>query len=150
MKIILTKDVDALGNEGDIVEVKNGYARNYLLPEGFAIIASEGNMKTWKNEKAARDRRIAKDTEKAKQQAESLSAISYEIKMKSGEEGKLYGSVTSQDIAEVVIEKSKIEIDRKKIVLSEPIKALGEYKVFVKVYKDVKAELTVIVSPEEA
>ncbi|MCQ2736286.1 MAG: 50S ribosomal protein L9 [bacterium] len=150
MKIILTKDVDALGIEGDIIEVKNGYARNYLLPQGFAVIATAGNLKTWENEKIARDRRIAKATEDAKKQAESLAAVKYEIKVKVGEEGKLFGAVTAQDIANVVTEASKIEIDRKKLVIAEPIKSVGEFAVTVKLYKDVKAELTVVVSAEEA
>lgn len=150
MKIILTKDVETLGNEGDIVEVKNGYARNYLLPSGFAVIANTGNLKTWENEKKARERRIAKEIESAKKQAEALSSAKYEIKVKVGEEGKLYGSVTTQDIAEVVSEVSKIEIDRKKITIADAIKAVGEYKATVKIYKDVKAELTISVVSEAA
>lgn len=148
MKIILTKDVDSLGDEGNIVEVKNGYARNYLLPRNFAVVATPGNLKTWENEKKARERRIAKDIESAKKQAAELEATKVFITAKSGEEGKLYGSVTTQDIAEAINAAAKIEIDRKKLVLTEPIKAVGEYTVALKIYKDVKANITVQVVPE--
>ncbi len=148
MKVILTKDVDALGFEGTIIEVKDGYARNFLLPKNFAVVASVGNLKTWENEKKTRERRIAKDIENANKQRAELEGKSFEISAKCGEEGKLYGAVTAQDIADAVTAKTKIDIDRKKLVLAEPIKTAGEHKVMLKIYKDVKAELTVVVIPE--
>ncbi len=148
MKIILTKDVEALGGEGEIVDVKDGYARNYLLPQNMAVTASAGNLKTWENEKKARDRRIAKNLESAKKQAQMFETMTIEIPAKTGEEGKLYGSVTAQDISNALSEKSKMEIDRRKLVLSEPIKTAGEHKVVYRVYQDVKAEITVKVVPE--
>lgn len=148
MKVILTKDVDALGYEGTIVEVKDGYARNYLFPKNFAVTASTGNLKIWENEKTARERRIAKDMDNAKKQRDILEGKRYEISAKAGEEGKLYGAVTAADIAEAVTSVAKIEIDRKKLVLSEHIKTAGEHKVTLKIYKDVKAELTVVVTTE--
>ena len=148
MKVIFLKNVKGQGKIGDIKEVKDGYARNYLLPGNFAVVASSGNLKTWENEKKARDRRIAKDLDNAKKQAAELESKKFEITAKVGEEGKLYGSVTAQDIADAVIAKTKIEIDRKKLVLSEPIKTAGEHKVFLKIYKDIKAELTVTVVAE--
>ncbi len=149
MKIILTQDVESLGIEGDIVDVKNGYARNYLIPYNYAIIANASNLKTWENEKIARERKIAKNTEKAQRQAEILAAEKYEIKVKCGEEGKMYGSVTPQDIASLILNQTKIEIDRKKIVIPEHIKSVGEYQVFVKIYKDVKAEIKLSVVKHE-
>ncbi|MDQ7821872.1 MAG: 50S ribosomal protein L9 [Candidatus Eremiobacteraeota bacterium] len=149
MKVILKKDVEKLGEEGAILEVKNGYARNYLLPNNLAIVASSGNMKTWENEKKTRERRVAKNTEKAKNLADSLSQKNFTIKAKAGEEGKLYGSVTSQDIVELVLAQAKIELDRKKLTLAEPIKKTGSYKVPVKLFKGVTAEISLEVAPEE-
>jgi large subunit ribosomal protein L9 len=149
MKVILRKDVDFLGEEGDIVTVKDGYARNYLLPKSYAVIATPGNLKIWENEKVARDRKIAKSTEKATEQAKVISANVYEIIAKVGDEGKLYGSVTTQDISNAIEAKTKIAIDRRKIHLEEQIKAVGEYTAVVKIYKDVKAEVKVVVKSEE-
>ena len=149
MKVILTKDVDFLGEEGDIVTVKNGYARNYLLPKSYAVIATPGNLKTWENEKVARDRKIAKSTAKAEEQAKIISANIYEKKKKVGDEGKLYGSVTTQDISNAIEAKTKIVIDRRKISVEEQIKSVGEYHAVVKIYKDVKAEVKVVVKSEE-
>ncbi len=149
MKVILTKDVDFLGEEGDIVTVKNGYARNYLLPKSYAVIATPGNLKTWENEKVARDRKIAKSTAKAEEQAKIISANIYEVIAKVGDEGKLYGSVTTQDISNAIEAKTKIVIDRRKISVEEQIKSVGEYHAVVKIYKDVKAEVKVVVKSEE-
>lgn len=149
MKVILKKDVDFLGEEGDIVTVKDGYARNYLLPKSYAVIATPGNLKIWENEKVARDRKIAKSTEKATEQAKAISANVYEIVAKVGDEGKLYGSVTTQDISNAIEEKTKIAIDRRKIHLEEQIKSVGEYHAIVKIYKEVKAEVKVVVKAEE-
>ena len=149
MKVILKKDVDFLGDEGDIVTVKDGYARNYLLPKSYAVIATPGNLKIWENEKVARDRKIAKSTEKATEQAKAISANVYEIVAKVGDEGKLYGSVTTQDISNAIEEKTKIAIDRRKIHLEEQIKSVGEYHAIVKIYKEVKAEVKVVVKAEE-
>lgn len=148
MKVILTKDVDSLGFEGTIVEVKDGYARNYLLPKSLAIIASAGNLKIWENEKKARERRIAQDTDKAKKQAEILAQKKLTISAKVGEEGKLYGSVTAQDIADAVMNQIKIEIDRKKIIMDDVIKTAGEHTVSVRVYKDVKAVISLEIVAE--
>lgn len=149
MKVILKKDVDFLGEEGDIVTVKNGYARNYLLPKSFAVIATPSNLKIWENEKVARDRKVAKNTEKAQEQAKLISANVYEVVAKVGDEGKLYGSVTTQDISNAIEAITKIAIDRRKISLEEQIKSVGEYHAIVKIYKDVKAEVKVVVKSEE-
>jgi large subunit ribosomal protein L9 len=149
MKVILKKDVDFLGEEGDIVTVKDGYARNYLLPKSYAVIATPGNLKIWENEKVARDRKIAKSTEKATEQAKVISANVYEIIAKVGDEGKLYGSVTTQDISNAIEAVTKIAIDRRKIHLEEQIKSVGEYHAVVKIYKEVKAEVKVVVKSEE-
>jgi large subunit ribosomal protein L9 len=148
MKIILLQDVEKLGDKGALLEVKNGYARNYLIPNNLAILATTGNLKTWENEKKARERRAAKDLDGAKELAASLGKKNFAMKAKAGEEGKLFGSVTSQDIAEFVKEQTKIELDKKKIDLSEPIKKTGTYKVPVKIHKSVIAELNIEVLAE--
>lgn len=148
MKVILVQDVEKLGDKGEILEVKNGYARNYLIPNKMAIMASTSNLKTWENERATRERREMKTIEQAKNVAAELGKKTFTIKAKAGEEGKLFGSVTSQDIAIAVQEQTKIELDRKKIELSEPIKKTGSHKVTVKLAKGVLGEINVEVTAE--
>jgi len=148
MKVILVQDVEKLGDKGEILEVKNGYARNYLIPNKMAIMASSSNLKTWENERATRERREMKTIEQAKNVAAELGRKTFTIKAKAGEEGKLFGSVTSQDIATAVQEQAKIDLDRKKIELSEPIKKTGSHKVTVKLAKGVLGEINVEVTAE--
>jgi large subunit ribosomal protein L9 len=148
MKIILVQDVEKLGDKGEILVVKNGYARNYLIPNKMAIMASVSNLKTWENERAARERREMKTLEQAKNVASELGKRTFTIKAKAGEEGKLFGSVTTQDIATAVLEVAKIELDKKKIELAEPIKRTGSHKVTVKLAKGVLGEINVEVAAE--
>ncbi|MFP4086282.1 MAG: 50S ribosomal protein L9 [Desulfobacteraceae bacterium] len=149
MEVILTQDFDELGLEGDVVNVAKGYGRNYLIPQGIAIEATPRNRKAMelKSKKIeVRRLKVKADAETLKQRMESL-AIS--LLQKAGEEGKLYGSVTSMDIASA-LENQGISIDKRKIVLEKPIKTLGEFDIPVKIYPEVTANLRVTVNPEEA
>ncbi len=147
MRIILRQDVDELGLEGDIVDVAKGYARNYLIPKSIAIEASAQNIKV----SQLQSKKIEAKRLKAKEQAERLKERMEEVELtflqKAGEEGKLYGSVTSMDIASE-LEKQGIVIDRRKVVLEKPIKALGSFQVPVKIYPGITGSLKVIVAPE--
>jgi len=144
MKIILTTEIDSLGLEGDIVNVANGYARNYLIPKGSALKANAQNIKLMKMQKKKIDERRLKAKETAEQVKEDIKEKVVTIAQKVGEEDKLYGSVTSMDIAEK-IEKFGISIDRRKIILDKPIKNLGEYEVSIKLHPEVTGTLKVVV-----
>lgn len=147
MKVILRDDVSNLGEMGAVVSVKDGYARNYLLPRGLAVEANPKNIKSLEHEKRKIQERAKKIKAGAEDLASKLSALTVSIQAKSGEEEKLFGSVTAMDIAEALKAKG-IEIDRKKIVLNEPIKRLGTYTVHVKIHSEVTAEVNVEVLPE--
>lgn len=147
MKIILTEDIDRLGRAGDIVAVKEGYARNYLLPKGKAKPATDANMKAvaaLKTKTAAEENRIK---EEAKSRAEKLAALSITISAAAGEEEKLYGSVTNETISSA-LKSEGFDIDKKDIILDSPIKKLGVYQVAVKVHPEVKADLRIWVVKE--
>jgi large subunit ribosomal protein L9 len=147
MKVILKSDVKDLGRVGEVVNVKDGFARNFLMPKGLAAEANIRNVKEFENEKS----KILAMAKKMRTGAEGLAAQIAEakvtIKAKSGEEEKLFGSVTAMDIADA-LKAQGIDVDKKKIHLDEPIKRLGEYKVSIKIHTDVAAELTVQVVPE--
>lgn len=149
VNIILQENVDGLGIIGDQVSVKPGYARNYLVPKGLAIVANERNV----NELEHQKRQLARKLEKATKDAEAIKtrveAVTCEFTQRASEEGKLFGSVTSMDL-ETKLNEAGIEIDRKKIQLAEPIKALGEHVVSIKLDAGVVAELKVVVNAEEA
>lgn len=148
MNIILKENVEGLGIIGDMVTVKPGYARNYLLPKGLALVADEKNIKELEHQK----RQLARKLEKARTDAEGVKAriekVSCEFAQRAGEDGKLFGSVTSMDLEEKV-QAAGIELDRKKIQLAEPIKSLGEHVVNVKLDAGVVAELKVVVTAIE-
>lgn len=147
MEIILREDVQHLGRAGEVVKVKDGYARNYLLPKGLAYAATEGNRKriTFEADRLARQR--ATEKEAAEGEATKLAGISLTFPMKVGEEDKLYGSVTASDIQRR-LEEQGIHVDKRKIDLSEPIRSLGEFRVGIKLHADVRPELTVVVVKE--
>jgi large subunit ribosomal protein L9 len=147
MKVILRDDVSNLGNMGAVVTVKDGYARNYLLPRGLAVEANPRNIKSLDHEQRKIQERAKKIKTGAEDLASKLAAVTVSIRAKSGEEDKLFGSVTAMDIAEALNAKG-LEIDRKKIVLDEPIKRLGTYTVHVKIHSEVTAEVSVEVIPE--
>lgn len=136
MKIILRKNYDQLGKIGDLVEVKDGFARNYLLPRQIAYIATKGNTRALEEEKLQAVKKEAKELEAAKLLATVLEKISITIPVKVGEEDKLFGSVTNQMIADAIKEKG-YDIDKRKIEIDEPIKALGIYDVAVKLHHEV-------------
>ena len=145
MKLILKENIEHLGQIGDIVKVAPGYARNYLLPKGLAIEATEKNAKALDHAKRQLAYKKNKALESSRNLVAKLEAITVSLTHKAGEEGKLFGSVTTMEIAEF-LKAQGFEIDRKKIVLAEPIKQLGEYKLAVKVHPEVPATIKVVVT----
>ena len=145
--VLLREDVDALGGRGEIVKVKAGYARNYLLPQGIASLATKGNVKQIEQERSALLKRAAEERSTAEAQKEQMGTIELSFERKAGEGGTLFGSVTSMDIAEAIQAKG-YEIDRRKIVLRDAIKETGEYTVNVKLHRDVVLQVPVKVTPE--
>jgi large subunit ribosomal protein L9 len=146
-KILLREDVDDLGARGEIVRVRAGYARNYLLPRKLAVEATSSNVKQIEQERAALLKKEANERTSAEGQAEQISKLVLEFKRKAGEQGALYGSVTSMDIAEELKQRG-YEIDRHRIHLREPIKRLGEVAVPVRLHREVSIDLQVKVVPE--
>ncbi len=145
MKVILQENLDNLGQIGDIVKVAPGYARNYLLPKGFAIEATEKNAKALEHAKRQLAYKKNKALEAAKNLAGKLEGLAINLTHQAGEEGKLFGSVTNMEIA-AFLKQNGFEIDRKKIVLAEPIKQVGEYTVPVKIHPEVAASVKVTVA----
>ena len=146
-KILLREDIDDLGARGEIVRVRAGYARNYLLPRKLAVEATSSNVKQIEQERAALLKREAKERTTAQAQAEQMGSVILNFERKAGEQGALYGSVTSMDIAHALKEQG-YEIDRRRIVLREPIKRFGNYEVPVRLHRDVTVELPVSVLGE--
>ena len=148
MEVILREDVDKLGSRGQLVKVAPGYARNFLLPKWLAVAATDANKKIVEQERQAHLRREAKLVADAADLAKMMSNVSVTISQKAGESDQLFGSVTSKDIAEA-LEKQGYTIERRKVVLDEPIKTLGEFKVPLRLHKEVTTEITVHVVKEE-
>ena len=146
-KLLLREDVDDLGARGEIVRVRAGYARNYLLPRKLAVEATASNVKQIEQERARLLKKEAAERSTAEGQAEKIRSLVLDFKRKSGETGALYGSVTSMDIAEALKQRG-YEIDRHRIHLAEPIKRLGEFAVPVRLHRDVSLDLQVKVAPE--
>jgi len=150
MKVILTKDVQSLGESGDIVNVADGYARNFLFPSGLAEVATEGALKN-------RERNLARIKAKAEklhqqyvEQGEKIKALEkLELSVKAGESGKLFGAITTRKLAEEIAEKTGIEVDRRNISLNNPINHVGEYKMMIKLSSKVEIDLPVIVSASQ-
>ena len=148
MEVILREDIEKLGARGQVVKVASGYARNFLLPKRMAVAATEANKKIVEQERQAHLRKEAKAVGEATQLAQIMTGATVRIAQKAGENDQLFGSVTSKDIAEA-LSAQNYNIDRRKIQLDEPIRQLGEYKVAVRLHKDVTAEITVVVAKEE-
>jgi len=148
MQIILQEDVEKLGTRGQLVEVAEGYARNFLLPRKLALEATDGNMKRLERMRATFAKKEATERDAAQKQADALSGVSLEISRKAGEGDHLFGSVTSADVAEALQAKG-YEVDKKKIVLVEPIKAVGDYEIPVKLHREVIAKVKLTVKKEE-
>ncbi|MCL4457830.1 MAG: 50S ribosomal protein L9 [Nitrospirae bacterium] len=147
MQVILKDNVRDVGHIGDMVNVKDGFARNFLIPKGLAVEANPKNLKALEHEKRKIQELVKKAKSAAEDMAAKISGTSITIKAKSGEEDKLFGSVTAMDIAEA-LKKEGLDIDKKKIVLDEPIKRLGSYTVNVKIHQAVSAQVNVIVERE--
>jgi large subunit ribosomal protein L9 len=147
MKIILKKNVENIGNAGDIVMVKDGYARNFLIPKDMAVEATRSNLKIAEELKKNVDRKKTAAVDKARRMAEKLKNISLTTSVAAGEDDKIFGSVTSQTIADLLAEKG-FEVDKRHINLSEPIKALGVYDIPVKLHSDVIAQVKLWVVKE--
>jgi large subunit ribosomal protein L9 len=149
MEVLLREDVENLGRRGQVVKVKAGYARNYLLPRKLALAATAGNLRGIEQEKKLLARRENREQRLAQSLAERLTAVALEFPRKVGDQDILFGSVTTGDIAQALTEKG-IEVDRRKIVLDHPIKYVGEYHVPVKLHRDVTVQVKVNVTKEEA
>jgi large subunit ribosomal protein L9 len=148
MEVILREDIDKLGNRGEIVKVAPGYARNFLLPKRLAVAATESNKKIVEQERQAHLRKEAKMEGEAQDLAKMMGNVSVTIKQKAGENDQLFGSVTSKDVADA-LHAAGYSIERRKIQLEDPIKQLGEFKVPVRLHKNVTTEVTVTVAKEE-
>ncbi|KLU67109.1 MULTISPECIES: 50S ribosomal protein L9 [Desulfosporosinus] len=146
MKVILQADVKGTGKKGQVCEVADGYARNFLFPKKLAVEATTGNIQDISHKKAAEERRKAKEKEDAIVLGNKLNDLQVDVKIRTGEGGRIFGSVTSKEIAEGLKKQHGIEIDKRKLELKEPIKALGTYEISVKVHPDVTAKLRVYVS----
>lgn len=145
MKVILLEDVKSLGKKGELVEVNDGYARNFILAKKMGIEATPKNMNDLKLKRAHEDKLAAQRLEEAKAFAENLKTVQVTLKIKAGEGGKLFGSVSSKEIAQAAKEQLNLEIDKKKLVLPNPIKAVGTTMVPIKLHPKVTGELKVIV-----
>jgi large subunit ribosomal protein L9 len=146
VKVVLRADVDAVGKKGDILEVADGFARNYLIPKGKAIVATDGVVSQAAAMRRSRDLRDAKDRESAEVVARTLVPAVIRIPAKAGAEGKLFGSVTAADIAGAVQAQTGVDLDRRKLHLDEPIKTLGTHQVVVKLHNDVEFPVTLEVT----
>lgn len=146
--VILREDVAKLGSAGDLVSVKPGFARNYLVPGGMAILATHANVKALKHNKRVISEKLAKDLKDLRATSHKLKSMVIEVKRRAGEDGKLFGSVTTQNIAQLIAEKG-MKIDRRKIVLPESIKEVGEHTIGIKLHSDIDTTVKLIVSLEE-
>ena len=147
MKVILTQDIPALGNKTDVVDVKPGYARNYLIPQGKALPASDANLRRLQQQGKHEDFKSTRLKAKAEELAKKLAEVSCTATVQAGEDDKLFGSVTAADIAELLAGQG-IEIDKRKVLLEEPVKQLGEHEVKVKLHPEVTASLRLLVTKE--
>ena len=147
MKVILRENVESLGKAGDLLKVADGYARNFLIPRGVAIEASSKSVKTLEQEKKHILQKVEREKKKAELLVENLKGVTCIISRRMGEQDKLYGSVTTKDIEKVLSEQG-IEIDRKTIILEEPIKSIGEFPVKIRLQAGINAEITVKVVAE--
>jgi large subunit ribosomal protein L9 len=148
MQIILKQRLENLGQAGEVVTVKAGYARNYLIPQGLAYEATGANLKRIERERAQTQKKASEEVAVARQRAGQIEGTSVTFKARAGEEGKLFGSITTADIAEKLAEQG-VEVDRRQIVLEEPIKALGVFSVPVRLHAEVRPEIKVWVIKEE-
>ena len=147
MKVILTKDVEKLGKSGDMKNVADGYATNFLIPRSLAVPAAGGAYRAWQHDIASREEKRTRERGEAEVAATRIASTTLTMGVKVGEGGKLYGSITSKEIAEALGRRG-ITVDRHKIELEEPLKTLGTYKVAIKVFSGMTSEVTVVVEPK--
>lgn len=148
MKVILQADVKNLGKKGQVAEVAEGYGRNFLIPRGLAVEASNANMKNLEMQKASEAKRKERELEEAKELGAKLSGITVKVKTKAGEGGRLFGAVTNKEVAETVEKQHGLKVDKRKFELKTPIKSLGAYPITVKIHPAVSVELKVEVTGE--
>lgn len=148
MKVILQKDMDELGLEGDVIEVARGYARNYLIPKGLAVEATSQNMKLFEQKRKKLEAKRLREKEEALKIKDKIEVMEITFKRKAGEDGKLYGSVTNIDIASE-LEKNGVVVNRKKVLLDKPIKNVGDFEIPIKLYPEVIANVKLKVLPEK-
>jgi len=149
VKVILRKDVTTLGDAGEVVAVKNGYANNFLIPQGMAIRATEGTLKALETEKKQQAKKIELQRKNAREHAQKIEQLSLKVYAKAGESGKLFGTVTSADIADA-LKAQGFDIDRRKITIEAPIKLLGKYEADAKVFMDINVKIHFEVEAEGA
>lgn len=149
MKIVLRQDVPKLGEAGSIQTVANGYARNYLIPKGFAVLATDGEIKTAEHNMKVRERKVARQEEQLQSFADKIDGTRLEFTARAGEQGRLFGSVTTSDVAEQLQEKIGEEIDRRKIQLTEPLRTVGEHEVEIHLVGRLRPTITVVIEAEK-
>lgn len=149
MKVLLQKDVKNLGSKGSLVEVAEGYGRNFLLPRGLAVEATKGNVKQVESEKTAEKNKRQRLVKEAEETASRIDGQKLQLRAKVGDAGKLFGSITSQEIADRLNRQYKVEIDKRKIDLKDPIRGLGTFPVVVKLHPKVQATVHVVVTEEK-
>ena len=148
MKLLLKEDVDGLGFCGDEVEVKDGYGRNFLIPKGKALLATPNNLKAFNHQKRVVQGKVTKVIAAAQAVADEIAKVTCLVKKKVGDTGKMFGSVTAQEVADL-LKGQGVEVDRRKIQIAEPIKKSGEYKIPVKLHSEVTAEIKLVVEGEQ-
>lgn len=148
MKVILLQDSPNLGQKGDLKEVAAGYARNYLIPKGIAVEATQGQLRSLKANKEVLARKSAKEEKTAREIADRLNGQSFVLKVRAGDTGRLFGSVTSADLSDMM-GKAGFKVDKKKIELAEPIKELGEFEVQVRLHPEVRVSIQVVIEAED-
>ena len=146
MKVILTQDVKGQGKKDQMVNVSDGYARNFLLPRGLAIPADAKSINEMKNKEASAQYKLETERKAARELAEKLSALTVKLMAAAGTDGRIYGSVTTKDIAEALQKQHGITVDKRKMALADPIKAFGTYRIDVKLYPEISGQITVVVS----
>ena len=145
MKVILTADVKGQGKKDQVLEVSDGYARNFLFPKGLAVPADKKALNDIKNREESKKHKLEEERAAARAAAEKISAVVVKIKMDAGADGRLYGSVTTKDIAEALESQHKIVIDRKKLVMPDPIKTYGNYSLDIKLYPEITGKINLVV-----
>jgi len=149
MKVLLTQDVPGLGKAGEIKKVADGYGRNYLIPRGLAVLARSGLVRQADEQRRARQKKATKEAADAQVLAEQMAQTTLTFKAKAGEQDKLYGSITSGDIVKELAKQIGQELDRRKVILEQPIKQLGSHQVTIRLGTDITAELAIVVEREE-